>query len=331
MKNKKIIFWCSDINKFNGEGNLALKFINDIKKNNTNIKIFIKTFSKKKLHLIRYFFGIYTDRFIVPFCGLFYLWYVYLFKKNYKICYVNYLPLWNFILFAALPPGTIIGPITGGSKYLKKNILNYFVRKILFSFFYKLSIFNLKIRNKNFLFATDLLKDEASNYHKFLYNYVFNNFKYIDKKYSRKYDLIFYLKQHHNKNTNLLIKVAEKLSKNFKIIVIGEKINNKKITSFGKISTKKLYSILQITKYSFISTENMYSLFSIDCLRNGVHIFYHKESSPLKQVKKNMTGLNYNNFDKLIKNLESRLNLPYKRQNKILFKNKDKFKKYFKY
>ena len=44
-----------------------------------------------------------------------------------------------------------------------------------------------------------------------------------------------------------------------------------------------------------------------------------------------MTGLNYNNFDKLIKNLESRLNLPYKRQNKILFKNKDKFKKYFKY
>ena len=62
-----------------------------------------------------------------------------------------------------------------------------------------------------------------------------------------------------------------------------------------------------------------------------MHIFYHKESSPFKQVKKNMTGLNYNNFDKLIKNLECRLNLPYKRQNKILFKNKDKFKKYFKF
>ena len=41
-------------------------------------------------------------------------------KKYYSgICYVNFLPLWNFFLFMFLPKQTILGPITG-SVYKKR-------------------------------------------------------------------------------------------------------------------------------------------------------------------------------------------------------------------
>jgi hypothetical protein len=36
------------------------------------------------------------------------------FLSGKKTIYVNYLPLWNFLIFLLLPPGSILGPITGG-------------------------------------------------------------------------------------------------------------------------------------------------------------------------------------------------------------------------
>ena len=33
--------------------------------------------------------------------------------KGNKICYINYLPIWNFLIFVVLPKKTILGPITG--------------------------------------------------------------------------------------------------------------------------------------------------------------------------------------------------------------------------
>ena len=34
--------------------------------------------------------------------------------------YLNYLPLWNFLIFILLPPKTLLGPITGGSQIQRK-------------------------------------------------------------------------------------------------------------------------------------------------------------------------------------------------------------------
>ena len=55
-------------------------------------------------------------------------------KKNKTICYVNYLPLWNFLLFVFLPPNTLLGPITGGSLYNKNSLINYILKKIYSKF-----------------------------------------------------------------------------------------------------------------------------------------------------------------------------------------------------
>ena len=88
--------------------------------------------------------------------GIIYCWKKFL--KNERVCYLNYLPLWNFLIFVFLPPKTILGPITGGANYSKSNIFSYFIRGIIFPLFYKISEFSLNLRQSNLVFSTDLLK-----------------------------------------------------------------------------------------------------------------------------------------------------------------------------
>ena len=63
---KKIFVWCSDVDKFTGEGILANKFINDLKKFNPKLKLVIKSLTPKKTLLLRRIFGKIADRLIVP-------------------------------------------------------------------------------------------------------------------------------------------------------------------------------------------------------------------------------------------------------------------------
>ena len=97
----------------------------------------------------------------------------------------------------------------------------------------------------------------------------------------------------------------------------------------GNINKNNLYNILQKTKYSLLSAENIYSFFALDCLSNGVHVFYHNTSKPLINLKKNMTPLNYYRQDLIKKFLEKKLKKRFKKQKKISFKNNRDFSKYF--
>ena len=308
---------------------LATKFISDLKKYNKNYIFEIKTLSSRYTKFLRNIFGDIADRFIFPFLGILYLWFIFIFKYKKKICYVNYLPLWNFLLFMFLPPKTILGPITGGSKYLKKPYLNFYLRHIVLNFFCMLSIQILKLRQNKLLFSTDLLKYKFTNFKNVKFNYVFKDFKFIDNNQNRKFDIIFYLRSHKNKNTLLNINLANSLSEKFNVITIGEKIKNKNIINLGNINKDNLYNILQKTKYSLLSAENIYSFFALDCLSNGVHVFYHNTSKPLINLKKNMTPLNYYRQDLIKKFLEKKLKKRLKKQKKISFKNNRDFSKYF--
>ena len=97
MTKKNLFIWCCDLNKNQGEGIIANKFINDLKSINRNIKIVIKKPNKQSKNIL-------YERFIYPFLGIVYLWKIYLTKKNNKICYVNYLPFWNFFYFCFYHP-----------------------------------------------------------------------------------------------------------------------------------------------------------------------------------------------------------------------------------
>ena len=304
---KKIYIWCCEKYLDTGEGILANKFINDLKNHNKNLNFIIKFPNKRILLFLRKFLGKITDRIIFPFLGIFYLWFIYLKKNNNKLCYVNYLPLWNFLIFVLLPPKTILGPITGGSLFLNKPFLNFFFRKYFLNFFYMISKFILKLRKKKLLFSTDLLKKKFENNQNYFFNYVLKDLKIHKNKINKEYDLIFYLRNHKNKNTNLQMELAKQLSKKFKIITVGKKIYNRNIKNLGFISRIKLLKFLKKTKFAFLSPENLYSLFAIDCINSKTNIFFKKDRKYKSKNLKGIIYLDYNNSLSLSKNIKKEL------------------------
>ena len=322
MSKKKIYIWCCDKNKNTGEGVLANKFINDVRFYNRGVKLVIKSPNIKKSTSI-------IKRFIHPFEGLIYLWCVFIFKKNKDICYLNYLPLWNFFLILLLPPKTILGPITGGSLYSKKPLFNFFLRKYIIKFFIIISKIFIKLRTKKLLFSTDLLRKQMGNNKNYFFNYVLKDFKIIKNKEKKIYDLIFYLRDHKNKDTNLQIKIAKQLAKDYKIVTVGKKIDNKEIKNLGIISRVKLIKILKKTKYTFISPENLYSFFAIDSVSSGTNVFFKKNYNYLGKSFKGIDYLNYENFYDLKESLQKILKKKFKHKVKYSVK-KIKYYNYFK-
>ena len=146
LNNKILYVWACDFSKSRGEGLLARNFVKNISLN-TNKKIYVngieyKTLKKKslniKVNIIHNYF--------LPFFGILNIWKAHYYKQ--KTLYLNYLPLWNFLIFFLLPNKTILGPITGGSNYSKSKNLNFFIRKYIFPFLYNIS---LRIIKKNLI------------------------------------------------------------------------------------------------------------------------------------------------------------------------------------
>ena len=322
MSKKKIFIWCCDLNKNSGEGIIANKFINDLQLNNSGHKLIIKYPENKSRNML-------VERFIHPLRGLIYLWKIYIFYKNKNICYVNYLPFWNFILFLLLPPKTILGPITGGSLFNTRPIENYILRKYFLNTFNYLTALVTKIRGTKLLFSTDLLKNKIYTNKKNIFNYVLKDFKIKKIKTNKYYDLIFYLRAHKNKNIQMQIDLANKLSKKFKIITVGEKIPNPDIKNFGYIKRKNLLKILKKTKFTFLSPENLLSLFALDSISCNTNIFFNKNKNYKSNELKGIFYVDYEDKNKLNYRIEKQLVKKF--IFKIKYKNSQKkFDNYFK-
>ena len=110
-----IYVWACDFSKSRGEGLLGRNFIYNCSQHtskNFYINGLAYSYSKKqnikiKTNLIH--------NYLYPFLGVIKIWYQHLSKK--KTIYLNYLPLWNFLIFLLLPKKTLLGPITGGAYY----------------------------------------------------------------------------------------------------------------------------------------------------------------------------------------------------------------------
>ena len=328
MKNKFYI-WASDLEIFRGEGILAQLFISEIIKYNKNSKILLESFNKKiifknnKKKIIK---DLRVDnlnfylKYVLPIIGSLKCRYYKI--KNYNVVYVNYLPLWNFLIFFFLPKKTILGPITGGAEINQSiNFFSLILRKYFFPFFYKFSIFFLYSKN-NLLFSTSLLINILPKkiLKKSIFDFALKNLKpQIIKK--KKIEFIIYYRNHPNKKNDFIESIVKYLvTKKIPVKVIGDFFNHTGVTNYGNCSRKKTKKLIQNAGYAINTGENPLSLFALDCLSLHTTLFIEKKmiNSKFKNIKKLLVPINFKNT-KLSKNKIIR----YIKKNKLQFHSRD--------
>ena len=285
----KIYFWANDTQENSGEGILALNFLNLLKKKFKNHKFINLNRFKKKNNL---FYNYFT-----PFFGVILIWKYYFQGK--KICYINYLPIWNFLIFLFLPKKTILGPITG--TITKKNIIYKLLKKV--------GIYVLKNKKKNLFSHNQFIVEFTDNKHNY-FNFLFYKFKINFKPTKKKFDLVFYFKRNNNKGNYFLINLIRNIPEELNVAVIGDKLNisKKNIKNFGTLSREKALKIISLSKYALSSKENHFSFFVLDCLSKGLFIFYNKDLKFYNDIKTNMfLPIDFNNMRYSIKNINEKL------------------------
>ena len=336
MKNysfKTKIIVGSDLSLKGGEGILGNDFIKSYSDSKPHIKLKKKFFFFNFLNKKSFF-----HKYLVPI--LISLYVRINFNKNF--IYVNYLPLWNFLIFLILPKNTVLGPITGSNIVKEKSMFNKIVRKLCFPVFNQVSILIIKKKFKKVIFSTNLLKKNFSCIKdRVLSNYVFNNFKfqhnYKKIKKKKNYDLVFYYRKHKNKVDKDLIKIIENLSKTKKISIIGDKLvsSSKNIINFGNLPRKKATKIMNNSKFAICGLENLYSLFAIDAYNNKCMLIVDKSLKNYVLFKsKNFYFVNYKyskkNLVKILKIMKKnhfQIDLTFKKQ---VIKKKNKIEKFIK-
>ena len=308
LKKNKIFYWANNELKNEGEGILANNFLFFLKNNFKNSSLI--SINKIKLKNKQSIFA----KYVLPFYGVILLWRYHL--RNEKISYINYLPAWNFLLILLLPSKTIIGPVTGS---INRKNWNFF---LIFSSF--IGIKFLLLKYKKIIFSHDFFKSfvPKNKIKNCFFNFLLFNFEKKINKKKKKYDFIFYIRKHNNKGNQFFIDLIRILSeKNYKVCIVGEKLNIKKnITYKGIISREKFLHLIADSKYSLGSFENLFSFFVLDCLSNNLKVFFNKNYKiDKKLIKTNLLiPIDFYNLKKSFKIIEN--SIKNKNLNSLKFK-----------
>lgn len=333
--NKEYLYvWACDFSKSRGEGLLARNFINNcLNFTKKNILINGKSYSilKNKDSNIN---TNLTHNYLYPFFGIYKIWKEHL--ANKRTIYLNYLPLWNFLIFFLLPKNTILGPITGGSDYSSSNLINTFIRKFVFPIFFSISLIIIRKKYNKVLFSTDLLKKYIKNKKNFTFNYCLNIYDKKLFRYKKNYDLIFYYRINKNKNNFAQKKLIKKLLLHgYKIIIIGDNPFLKNSNYLGNLNRRKVLSYIAKSKFSINNNENLHSLFCLDSLSCGTKVIHFGKKNTQNFFNKNSI------FQKEIKNVDKQFffikkilkskkpNIDKIKTNNNFYKSKKKIKDFF--
>ena len=316
-ENKDEIYcWACDFATNRGEGKLGNKFlIEKFKEKNIHVKTISQrfyfdknqinenSFTENKINLN------FVESYLAPIIGIFWLWWKHLSGK--KICYLNFLPLWNSFLIILLPPKTTLGPITGSVHRGKIKNAQTFLRKYLLPRLYYINSKLLLLRKQKLIFATSLLKnyfkeDRHSNSE---FGYILKNIQYNEYNKSKEIDLAIYYREYDTKSNELFKRLIEYCSnkKEIKFVYFGHKCRQFSDNYLGFITNKKVIDILNKTKFSILSEENFESFYSSECLSNHVNIFYDpsKMNTPENfDSNKKLIHLNYDKYDESIATIE---------------------------
>lgn len=269
-----------------GEGQLANLFAKDLVKKKKIIYINHQILSNKNTIWHKY---------MLPLIGIYYCWVKFLEKK--EVCFLNYLPLWNCLLFCLLPPKTIFGPITGGA--ISESGYQKLVRSAIFPILYRISQMFLFFRKTKLIFATNLLKKNCYQFilKKSFWNYQLKKINLTKKYLKKNIDLLIYYRKHSNKETALIQKVLQKTHGKKKVFVVGDWLDSQKVQNLGYKNNKKIQSMLKRTKYSIISSENIFSFYTMECINNNVLLIYEKKpSTKIKILNKHFIEIKKFNY-----------------------------------
>ena len=272
------IGWSSEFHKNSGEGQLARKYINTY-------------FKGKKIKIISPKISFFLSDYIFQIYGIFVLWYYYFLGK--KIIYINYLPLWNFLIFLLSPPNTVFGPITGSIQINKIQNIKSIFRFFIIPLFYKISLLILNFRARKIIFGTNILIKFLNKniLRKSKLNFILENIKFKNSsKKKREYDLIVYYRNHENKFFSHHTRFINSQIKNRKkVIIVGDKLNIEGALQLGKVSRKKIKNLISISKFALSGDENLLSFFNLECLQNNVKvIFNYKLKFQIAKINKKL-------------------------------------------
>ena len=352
---KKYVAWACEINRNQGEGKLAQNFLNylsEIKRISINIKTLnnkIKISNGKLIYSYKELFTVknqlnFFEKYLNPLVGVFYLWYNFL--RGRKVIYVNFLPLWNFLIFLLLPPGSILGPITGTTKINSHSYFERFLRKYIMPSTFRISMSIINFRKLDILFATESLKHivEKKIKNRIFYNFSLNEISSFDDKktntfHERQYDFCLYFRKHPNKNELFFKKFIDDFKVNFpgrKLIIFGddpEVEENDNIKFLGTVDNKIILNYLNQTKFSIVSDETLFSFFMLDCLSKNVAVFYNKKNYTFDQRLINLVAkvhqINFNNFEESLSKINEILNTTQEIPNYKFENFKDYYADYF--
>ena len=272
------IGWSSEFHKNSGEGQLARKYINTY-------------FKGKKIKIISPKISFFLSDYIFQIYGIFVLWYYYFLGK--KIIYINYLPLWNFLIFLLSPPNTVFGPITGSIQINKIQNIKSIFRFFIIPLFYKISLLILNFRARKIIFGTNILIKFLNKniLRKSKLNFILENIKFKNSsKKKREYDLIVYYRNHENKFFSHHTRFINSQIKNRKkVIIVGDKLNIEGALQLGKVSRKKIKNLISISKFALSGDDNLLSFFNLECLQNNVKvIFNYKLKFQITKINKRL-------------------------------------------
>ena len=306
-----IYAWATDFSSNTGEGLLARKYLENTNENylvfNTNQRFaykdneFFPNTADEKGQINFNFF----KRYIVPLIGIFYLWYQFL--RGKKVAYLNFLPLWNTLLIALLPPGTKFGPITGSIFKDKVNNFQSFVRKFIVPILYYINARILLFRKMpTYIFSTNLMKKFLPNkiLKKSKFNFVYTNVNLKKQIPLKKIDILIYYRDYFTKSNNFYKNLIKRLEeeKNINIQYIGDRIHNLDKNYKGRLSHKDTLDLIEISKFSIVSEENFSSLFTLECIENHLDLFASEKVSVPKKIldTKKIHIINYENTNNSI-------------------------------
>ena len=289
MQITKIYFWACDFSKNSGEGILANLFIKKYSENQKSISFLnINTNFKDKKKK----FDTTYNKYIFPFLGVINLWIKFFQKK--KICYINYLPLWNFLIFLLLPPGTILGPITGSINRKK-------IYSCLINFFERISLVIINFRYKKVIFSHNFhIVKYSLNKKKFYGTFILSDFIYKKKNLIKKFDFVIYYRNNSLFHKKYIFDIINELKfYNYSFAIIGDKINLKGNKNFGYVSRIKAQKIISQSKFAISNPENLYSFFVQDCLANHLTVFYNIYFKKFNSMKtKKLVPISFNSTKK---------------------------------